>query len=148
MSRNLEADCIYFDHEDTSGWQRIALYQDGKCVEHYQFGVDYSDELSEWAEEMGESVPELTDAGIPWDTITTDNAGNQVLFRSTVRSATDEQLKRPVSFLDDFLSRRGAWLPGWDYLPDDQNGLAPRLRSSDLVRVDRLHFGASVERCF
>ena len=141
LSRDLDTECICFEFEDTSGWTACALIDKGEVVENYRFGLDYSDEMEDLAEEMGEEVPESNDDGIPWDVNVSSDDGNQYLFRSIRRQATETQVQDSREFLDDFFRQNDAWLPEFDLfpfpLPDGTCGVASLARE-DFVRVDIL----------
>lgn len=136
LSKLLKADCIYFQYEDVSGWTEYNLFKCGKIVESYSFGLDYREDMAEAFEEEGK-MPEELDHGIPWDINTTDKKHDyQFLFRSTLRSVTEDEIKNHKSFLHDFFVSQNAWLPSWQDMPYLTKNQPPKIPESNFVRVD------------
>jgi hypothetical protein len=139
LSRTLATACIYFQHEDTSGWSGYEFIDQGDVLEQYQFGLDYSVEFSDWDGESGAEATALMDDGISWEIDITDETGEQYRFRSTLRTATEAEVRQAQSFMERFFTAQQAWLPGWDCIPDvtrDHKTVA--LSRADFVRVDAL----------
>lgn len=136
LSKTLKTDCIYFQYEDVSGWEGYNLFKDGEIVESYSFGLDYREEMAEAFEEEG-GMPEQLDHGIPWDINTADNQLNyQFLFRSTLRSVAEDEIKSYKSFLNNFFISQSAWLPSWQDTPWFSENQPPTIPESNFVRVD------------
>ena len=72
LSKKLKTTVAYLWDEDTSGWFGYSIFEDGTEVEVFQFGANYEDELGEFAEEMGESMPTIEDRQKGWDTFVSE----------------------------------------------------------------------------
>lgn len=137
ISTTLNTDCIYFQYEDTGGAAGYNLFRNGTIVESYAFGLSYREEMMEAFEETGEELPEELDHGIPWDINTVDDEHYyQYVFRSTLRSVSEAEVKNSQEFLNDFFIIRDAWLPAWREIPWVIEGQLPELPQSIFVRVD------------
>lgn len=141
LSEKLNTDCISFQYEDTSGWTKCCFYRNGVNSETYSFGLDYREERGYWLEESGEKVIQ-TDCGVSWDLNVRDEERDyQFLFRSTLRSVTEKEVKQPTEFLNNFFISQNAWLPAdMDTIPwFNENGFLS-IEQSIFVRVDWLEF--------
>ncbi len=148
LSRDLGAECIYFQYEDTSAWTGYSVYKTGELTESYFFGPDYSEEMAEMAQMADDAIKEMgiepeEKAGenlgkeIRWDIDVTDDNEIQYLFFSTRRKANKKAVKDYQAFMDAFFKAEDAWLPDWEYLPYENGGItADALEKKDFVRVD------------
>ncbi|MBD2447231.1 hypothetical protein H6G76_08635 [Nostoc sp. FACHB-152] len=149
VSNILKTHCIYIAHEDTSGWLIYKLFDQGKCIEEYGTGTDYTQEVLEIEpENLLELVLEKEAQGTPlasgWDPRQWDiyfvEGYSCYKFRSEEYTTTKEQLLDTFKFLDTLLRNQDAWLPDWDYLPWSEVLNAEKANADDFVRVDALHY--------
>jgi len=83
-----------------------------------------------------------------WDTYCFEDEGSySYWFRSTERTAKEEEIKDSDTFLDTLLRGEDAWLPTWDYFPvswsEDRSSYtfqSKKVKNSNFVRVDALHY--------
>ncbi len=119
LSAALQTEAIALLHEDTGGWTEYRLFDSGENVERYTWGMDYSGEFADAAEELGEDAPPAlmpTDGGKPWDhRIKRDD--HEFLFRSDRRKVDPSLLHQCEAVLDAAFKAADAWLPGWAHFP-------------------------------
>ncbi|MBI3925442.1 MAG: hypothetical protein HY319_07885 [Armatimonadetes bacterium] len=126
LSEELSTTVLYYYHEDTSGWTYFSEYAQGKKVETFTFGIDYSEEFGEF---IGEDDGQTSDEGKPWDH-NLKAGGQQILFRSTKRQVPEQQLLQTEAFLNQGFEERAAWLPPAECIPNtsgkcEAKGLGP-----------------------
>jgi hypothetical protein len=137
LSENMKTDCIYFQYEDTSDWKGYELFRNGISLEAYDFGLDYREEIAELFEEMEEEMPVDSNNGISWDIDTTDDDDYyQFLFRSSLRSVSEDKVKNPQVFINDFFVSQDAWVPDWKNMPWVEEKSPPEMPKSLFVGVD------------
>ncbi len=137
LSKNMQTDCIYFQYEDTSEWQGYELFRNGISLEVYVFGLDYREEMAELLEEINEEMPENSDHGISWDINTTDDDDyHQFLFRSSLRSVSENEVKDSQIFINKFFIGHNAWLPNWRDMPLVEESRPPKMPKSLFTGVD------------
>ena len=147
LSQQLETRCIYLETEDTSGCDSYSLWDSGTCIEEFNWGCDYTEEvfgiepqeLLEYAierEKQGNPIPSGWDPR-RWDIYCFSDLSSYQ-FRSTLNTATEAEVLETYKFLDTLLRAQNAWLPAWDYLPDGDGGKihAEGAKAEDFVRVD------------
>jgi hypothetical protein len=135
ISARLNTDCICFEYEKVSGWQKYRLFKNGEAVETYSFGIDYRPDWIEFHYGTAENFPEETDYGIPWNINTTDEKGYQFLFRSTLKSVSEDTVKNPQVFLNSLFTGQDVWLPSSAYIPSIVEDFPPEMPNF-FVRVD------------
>lgn len=166
ISEELETRCIFIAYESVSGCSSYALFDRGQCIEEYGWGTDYTEERLEdifgvmpdnlldfvmEREAAGNSVDSWYDPrqwDIDWDTYCfEDGYGYSYWFRSTERTATEEQIKDSDTFLDILFRGEDAWFPGADYALinwSEESGPCPlqayKAEDSIFVRVDGLSY--------
>jgi len=109
LTTRLETEALYYHHEDTAGWTNLSLYSSGEAVEEFAFGLDYTEDLAEF-------VDEIEDDGSEWDHDIRQE-GDQILFRSKRRKIEPESLEKTEEFLDEMMRMQGAWLPPAERMP-------------------------------
>lgn len=134
ISRILKTDSIYYEYEDTSGWQGYDFFKNGAKVESYYFGIDYLQEMIDFAEEAGEEIDYKSYYN--YYDIKDERRGYLFSFNSTIRNASDDEVKNEDKFLNDFFVGRNAWLPSCDYMPYFEENGHTKLSKSLFVRVD------------
>jgi len=152
ISEQLQVDCIYLENEDTSGCSGYKLFVRGACVEEFDWGCDYTEEVWEVTpEEFPQFLKQREAEGNPlppgWDYRQWNVyclAGYCYRFRSYTRAATCEEVKDTDRFLDKLFRAQDAWLPDWEYLPWSETIDGSQISASDLVRVDVIHSTTSV----
>lgn len=103
-------------------------------IEDYGFGLDYFEDIIE-SGEYGEEL-ELKVQSYYNDYIKDKNRDYLFSFKSTIRNASDDEVKNEKQFLNDFFISQNAWLPNYDYMPYiDENGQID-LSKSLFIRVD------------
>ncbi|MGI0485704.1 hypothetical protein ACN4EK_09730 [Pantanalinema rosaneae CENA516] len=144
----LKTQCIYLQHEDTSSCSAYHLFDNGKCIEEFDWGDDYTEEfleisaseLPEYAEQMEAQGTPLPDQWNPkqWDIYITSGSYVGYKFRSEACPAdiTEAHLKETTLFLDSLLHRQDAWLPDYPYIPWGETIAAEAATADDFVRVD------------
>lgn len=150
ISKLLKTRCIYLQHEDTSSCSGYHLFNKGKCVEEFSWGVDYTEdifeispqELTEYAEKMEAQGTPLSDAWNPkkWDIYITNGTHVGYKFRSEECEAeiTEDHLRDEKAFLDFLLRNQDAWLPDYKYLPHGEIAMLKDAMDEDFERVDRI----------
>lgn len=134
-SRILKTDTIYYEYEDTSDWEGYTFFRNGVEIEGYSFGLDYFEEMAESAEYRGEEF-DLQLQTYYNDYIKDEDRDYLFSFKSTIRNASDNEVKNEKQFVNDFFISQNAWLPSYDYMPYvDENGQID-LPKSLFVRVD------------
>ncbi|MGB3756001.1 MAG: hypothetical protein WBA07_06455 [Rivularia sp. (in: cyanobacteria)] len=135
ISRILKTDSIYYEYEDTSDWEGYTFFENGVEIEGYSFGLDYFEEMAESAEYRGE---EFDLQSYYNDFIKDEDRDYLFSFKSTIRNASDREVKNEKQFVNDFFISQNAWLPSYEYMPYvDENGQID-LPKSLFVRVDFL----------
>ncbi|MCC3531206.1 MAG: hypothetical protein JGK21_24775 [Microcoleus sp. PH2017_22_RUC_O_B] len=158
VSKSLKTRCIYLQHEDTSASYAYQLFDRGKCIEEFDWGTDYTEEvfdispqeLPQYVEEMEAQGTPIADSWNPnkWDIYITSGSHVGYKFRteqSTVR-VTEDDLRKPKVFLDFLLRRQDAWLPDCEHIPWGEIVKAENANSEDFVRVDGLARTTKIER--
>lgn len=149
VSTILKTRCIYIAYEDTSGWLVYTLFDQGKRIEEYATGTDYTLEVfGVEPENLLELVLEKEAQGTPlassWDirqwNIYFVEGSYCYQFRSEEYTAKKEQLLDTFKFLDTLLRNQDAWLPDWDYLPGLGVLTVEDAKSDNFVRVDALQY--------
>lgn len=149
VSTILKTRCIYIAHEDTSGWLIYKLFDQGKRIEEYATGTDYTLEvLGVEPEKLLELVLEKeaqgTQLASSWDirqwNIYFVEGSSCYKFRSEEYTAKKEQLLDTFKFLDTLLRNQDAWLPDSDYLPGLGVLTVEDAKSDNFVRVDALQY--------
>jgi hypothetical protein len=137
LSKNMQTDCIYFQYEDTSVWKGYELFRNEISLEAYDFGLDYREEMADLLEEMEEEMPEDSNYGISWDINTTDDDGyHQFLFRSSIRSVSEAEIKNSQVFINNFFINQNAWLPDWTNMPWVEEKSPPEMSKSLFIGVN------------
>lgn len=153
LSQQLETRCIYLEYEDTSDCFGYRLFDRGTCIEEFNWGCDYTEEIfGIKPEELLEYAIEREKQGNPilssWDPRTFDvycfDDYRSYAFRSTLNTATEAEVIEIDKFLDTLFRAQDAWLPDWDYLPCEEKIQAVRAKAEDFVRVDLIRQGKSV----
>lgn len=132
LSTKIGADVVCFEHEDASGWSVFRLYRNGEVVEEFQWGVDYDAEFAEHMEAAGMDL-EALDA--EWDISVKGGdelAPDKFQFRSSIRTAAEEEVVDPLAFLDRTYRELGAWQPSWQTLYAEDGAPSSRV---DLVEA-------------
>lgn len=148
FSELLNTQCIYLQHEDTSSCSAYHLFDNGKCIEEFNWGVDYTEEFLEIsASELPAYAEEMEAQGTPlpdqwnlkqWDVYITSGRYAGYKFRSEVcpTEITAADLTETPLFLDFLLRRQDAWLPDDQYIPWGETIAAEAASVDDFVRVD------------
>jgi hypothetical protein len=137
LSQNMKTDCIYFQYEDTSGWEGYELFRNGISLEAYSFGLDYREEMAEFLEDIEVEIPESSDNRMSWDINTTDDDDyHQFLFQSSLRSVSGDEIKNSQVFVNNFFISQNAWLPDWENIPWVEEKSPPDIPKSLFVGVD------------
>jgi len=110
FSKKLKTTVAYLWDEDTSGWFGYSIFKDGAEVEVFQYGANYEDELGEFAEELGESMPTLKKRQKGWDVFVTEN-GEDFQFRSKLVKVQKKDLLKGLSFVDTRFKTLGIPIP-------------------------------------
>lgn len=97
---------ISFFFGDASDWIAYKLFDNGVLVEDYSFGPNYDEEMIAMGHDPARSRKEGT-------VIATNQAGQQFLFWSQIRSPSENQICAGETFIDEFLRSQGAYL-GWE----------------------------------
>lgn len=104
FSKDLEAEVIYYYFGDASGDLGYSLYSNGTEIEHYSLG--------EYFEET-----EGSDYLAGMDTIFVDEeTETQYRFKSSIREATEKEIRDSRKFIDSFLKSKKTYL-GDEALP-------------------------------
>ncbi|MEL7246088.1 MAG: hypothetical protein AAGM40_27705 [Cyanobacteria bacterium J06573_2] len=133
ISKILKTDSIYYEYEDTSGWEGYSFFRNGVEIEGYSFGLDYFEEMAESAEYAEEEF----DLQSQYDSyIKDENRDYLFSFRSSIRNASDDEIKNENKFLNRFFISQNAWLPDYNFMPYvDENGKID-LPKSLFYRID------------
>lgn len=110
LSKKLKTTVAYLWDEDTSGWFGYSIFSKGVEAEAFQFGANYEDELGEFAEELGDSMPTPEKRKEGWDVFAT-KGGEDFQFRSTVGTANENDLIKGLSFVDNRFKALGISIP-------------------------------------
>ena len=133
ISKILKTDSIYYSYEKTSGWQGYDFFRKGAKAESYNFGIDYYQEMIEFAEQTGKE----SDLESHYDSyIKDERRGYLFSFNSTIRNASDREVKNEKQFVNDFFISQNAWFPSCDYMPYFEENGHTKLSKSLFVRVD------------
>ncbi|MEG3833491.1 hypothetical protein QUB36_29490 [Microcoleus sp. AT8-B1] len=158
VSESLKTRCIYLQNEDTSGCSAYQLFENGKCIEEFEWGVDYTEEvfeispqeLPEYAEEMEARGTPIADGWNPkkWDIYITSGTHVGYKFRTEecTLKVTEDSLRDSRLFLDFLLRRQDAWLPDYEYIPWGEIIKAESANADDFVRVDGIYRTTKIER--
>lgn len=156
LSEILDTSCIYFEYESVSAWEGYSLFIKGEVAETYYYGLDYREEMAEELRELGEEVPEesnenwsyigeLEEEEVPaefangtcWYINTTDKKRDyQFIFRSVLRSVSEDEVKNDIAFINDFFVSQDALLPSWSEIPDFSSEKSLEIPKFDFVRID------------
>ena len=126
LSEELSTRCVTYEYEDTSEWYAYLVHEKGELLTEYHFGIDYSDEIG---------VPTRDDR---FDVVATAD-DDKYQFRSSVRRASEAEIQDPAALISRLAAEEGAWLPGWDHIPQPGSGgpwRAARVAPDGFERVD------------
>lgn len=158
ISESLKTRCLYLEHEDTSGCSSYQLFDRGKCIEVFEWGVDYTEEVFEispqelpaYAEEMEARGTPISDYWNPkkWDIYITSGTHVGYKFRTEEPTieVTEDNLREPKLFLDFLLRKEDAWLPDYEYIPWGETIEAESANAEDFVRVDGIARTTKIEK--
>lgn len=135
ISGTLGIDAIYYEYEDTSDWEGYTFFRNGVSIEDYGFGADYFEEIIESGEYEGEEF-DLQVQSYYKDYIKDEDRDYIFSFKSTIRNASDDEIKNEKKFLNDFFISQNAWLPNYEYMPYFEENGNTQLSKSLFVRVD------------
>ena len=79
-------------------------------MEVFQFGANYEDELGEFADELGDSIPTLKMRQKDWD-VFVSNDGTDFQFRSKLVKAAKRDLIQGLTFVDQRFKKLGISVP-------------------------------------
>lgn len=149
ISKILKTRCIYIAYEDKSGWLNYSLFDQGDCIEVYQWGTVSQKEV--W-ESKSNNLLQLIPAnearktwlGIncnpqQWDIYVVEDS-SCYRFCSDEYAVTKEELLDSNKLLDTLLRNQDAWLPDWDYLPLPEVLTAEHPNANNFVRLDAIYF--------
>ena len=134
FSKACGAPTISWIFEDVSGWQEYVLFEEGKVVEEFLFGYDYSEEVGDAARHPAGN----------WQ-INESDGDNQYLYASTSKKRTATEVMGGERFLDQLMKEQDASLPPLKYFPDfiGRPIKVTGLTSDDFVRVDLIEVSIS-----
>ncbi len=145
LSHALQTSCLSWYTEDTSGWCVFTAFDKGRRVEEYSYGYDtgLSDivvpEEPAVDRNLGQllrffqTMQEPNRAGGDYTRARDDDMIYE--FRSTLRTLSEDQIRRPVDTLDRLYTAHDAWLPSPAELPPP-DGYDEGLVETGQVRVD------------
>ena len=147
LSKELATRVLFFEYEDTSAWQGYQLFEDGESVEAFAYGLDYRDEMEEFAEEMDnfevedEAAKTQTNT-VSWDLESTAES-HLYQFRSAIRSATEDQILKGREFLEDAMGFFNAVLPPFELFPYHETIMPKGLEASHFADIVHAHLGVA-----
>lgn len=140
LSADLGCVVAAYEYEKVSDWESLRVYAEGRCVESYSYGMDYSEEFEGLAEELGGDAPERqepTDAGKPFDHRIVKK-GDEYRFRSERRKVPAKLVTQIDEMLDGIAKFYGLVFPEWDQTPGEERGVIGGLNRKAFARVDVL----------
>ena len=120
LSKKLKTTAAYLWDEDTSGWFGYSIFKNGAEIEAFQYGMNYTDEVEEFAEELGDALPTPAKRKKGWDVAVTKN-GDDYQFRSKLIKPVGKELCRGLKFVDERFKALGIPIP--KTFPDKQEPL-------------------------
>ena len=138
LSAELAATIGAFEYEKVSGWEQLRIYADGRCVETYAYGYDYTDESGD------DPIPEATDDGKPFDHRVARD-GTMHHFRSERRMVDASLITDDAAMLDATATFYGLVFPGWKGMPTETDGKIGGLTKSAFARVDAIRRPVAAE---
>ena len=106
----VEVPCIYVVHDDVSSWTRYAMISGEKVIEEFQYGYDDGFDIEDDATTSSSTV------GTKWHLEARTRDGNLCLFRSEIRSATEEDVSDAWGFLNELVAGHKAFFPSLEIL--------------------------------
>ncbi|MEM7713656.1 MAG: hypothetical protein AAF349_08800 [Cyanobacteria bacterium P01_A01_bin.68] len=135
ISGTLGIDAIYYEYEDTSDWEGYTFFRNSVNIEDYGFGTDSFEEMIESGEYEGEEF-DLQVQSYYKDCIKGEDRDYIFSFKSTIRNASDDEIKNENKFLNDFFISQNAWLPDYNFMPYVDENDEIYLPKSLFSRVD------------
>jgi hypothetical protein len=137
-----ELGCVVaaYEYEKVSDWEQLRVYADGRCVESYAYGLDYSEEFEGLEEELGDDAPkreEPSDDGEPFDHRIV-KGGNEYRFRSDRRKVPAKSVVKIDEMLDGIAKHYRLVFPEWERTPGEERGVIGGLKAKAFARVDVL----------
>jgi len=142
LSKELHTLSILLEHEDTSGWTSYLLFKQGKEIEGYSFGYDYSVEIEDAFDEIEKMKEETTSKETTQapdrklDIDITDGE-DQILFYSKLRKVAEVEVKKRNKFIDAFFISQDAYMPDFDFFAYPGEKLTDVASAKDdFIRID------------
>jgi|SRR6266850_3598920 len=121
LSKKLRTTAAYLWDEDTSGWFGYSIFKDGAEIEAFQYGMNYADELDEFAEELGDALPTPAKRKKGWD-VSVAKEGDDFQFRSKLIKPAGKELCKGLKFVDERFKALGIPIP--KTFPEEQEPLS------------------------